>query len=432
MDNVSFIENKHIRVGLTLTWGGAITHVSVPSGPNIINSFDLGRQIQQSYYSGPANYQRAGKQKSKDWAAFPWNPIQTGDAFRNGSEVVEHRNLKNGLYVKTIPKLWPMDNDAGECIMETWITLLPNSASFSYRARLTNARTDKTQYRAANQEVPAIYVNAPWHRLITYIGDKPFTGADLSEIRNDHKEPWPWVRYLPTEAWAALVNANGIGIGVCTKHPMEFHGGFHGKRGIGDEKARPTGYMSPITTEILDHNIVYEYTCTFVVGSLDTIRATAKRMASGMLPSWNFKSSRQGWHYESGTDTGWPLKDKYLTIKVGNPVIPVRLIGPNTFWHAEEAGAIKLRISSMQEGKVTVYWKGVPPASASTKPSAWEEWRKTWFQKSDSVDATFNPGTQAWITLNLRNISSYKGGLTGLALDLPDGVTLHDVALVRE
>jgi hypothetical protein len=90
-DEMAFVENEHIRVGVNLKWGGAVTHVSEPGGPNLINSHDLGRQIQQSYYSGPANYQREGKEKAKHWGNFPWNPIQTGDAFDNGSEVLEHR-----------------------------------------------------------------------------------------------------------------------------------------------------------------------------------------------------------------------------------------------------------------------------------------------------------------------------------------------------
>ena len=47
-DRMAFIENEHIRVGVNLKWGGAVTHVSEPGGPNLINSHDLGRQIQQS------------------------------------------------------------------------------------------------------------------------------------------------------------------------------------------------------------------------------------------------------------------------------------------------------------------------------------------------------------------------------------------------
>ncbi len=86
-----YLENRHIRVGINLKWGGAITHVSKAGGPNLINSYDLGRQIQQSYYSGPPNYQNAVKKKNPNWKTFPWNPIQTGDSYNFGSRVIEHK-----------------------------------------------------------------------------------------------------------------------------------------------------------------------------------------------------------------------------------------------------------------------------------------------------------------------------------------------------
>lgn len=429
---MSFVENRFIRVGIALKWGGAITHVSVPGGPNIINSHDLGRQIQQSYYSGPPNYQREGKKKSPNWAGFPWNPIQTGDAFNNGSEVLEHRVTGGELYVKTVPKLWPMNNDPGECVMETWITLLSGGSKFAYRARLTNARSDKTQYRGMSQEVPAVYVNGPWHRLMAYTGDKPFTGGAVSEVRNDHKESWPWVNYLPTEGWAALVNEDGTGIGVCVPRPMEFHGGFAGQRGHGEEKSGNTGYMSPIATEILDHNIVYEYTCTFVVGSIEDIRAEAKRLSPEGLPSWNFDNARHGWYYGNGSDAGWPLAGRGLAVKANNPAQPVRLVGPFTFWRAEAAGLLRMRLSSTDAGTIKVYWRGVPPSAASTKPSQWGAWRQTWFDNARSAEVKSAAGASKWVTVKLAGLPAYEGGMTGLAIDVPDGVTVHDVCLVDE
>ncbi len=426
----TFVENVHIRVGVNLKWGGAITHVSTPGGPNIINSHDLGRQIQQSYYSGPPNYQREGNQKSPAWASFPWNPIQTGDAFHNGSKVLEHRVVNGELYVKTIPMLWPMNNDPGECVMETWIRLLPDGPKFQYRARLTNQRSDTTQYRAHSQEVPAVYTNGPWHRLMTYLGDRPFSGGDLTEVRNDHREPWPWVNYLPTEGWAALVNDDGSGIGVIVPHPMEFHGGFAGRRGVGGEKDGPTGYMSPITTEILDHNIVYEYACTFVAGNLDSIRAEAKRLASRQLPAWNFEKARQGWHYANGKDDGWPLKGRGLKVHADVAGQPMRVIGPYAFWRAEDAGSVRIRLTADRAGEVRVYWRGMPPRSASTRPSEWSKWRSEWWDEARSVTVKVRPGQRQWITVTLAGRPGYEGGLTGLAIDIPDGASLHDVGLL--
>jgi len=428
--DIQFIENAHIRVGITRKWGGAITHVSVPGGPNIINSHDLGRQIQQSYYSGPPNYQKAGKEKSKDWSAFPWNPIQTGDAYRNGSQVADVRIGTNTLYVKTIPMLWPMNNDPGECTMETWITLSKTSPAFTYKARLTNQRSDKTQYKGGAQEVPAVYVNGPYHHLMMYTGDKPFTGGALRELRNDHKEDWPWVNSLPTEGWAALVNDAGTGIGVIVPSPIEFHGGFSGKRGIGGETDGSTGYMSPIVSEVLDHNVVFDYRADFVVGNVSEIRAAAEKHRPRGLPSWDFSERRSGWIYESGTDAGFPLKGRGLGGTPEPGLETLRLLGPYAFWQGSAAKRVRLQISAKAAGSVRVFWRGLPPADASTKPSLWSAWRGTWFDNERSVSAMFPAGKKRWVDIDLSGNANYKGAICGLGLDIPADVFVHQVRVV--
>ena len=428
--DIQFVENAHIRVGITRKWGGAITHVSVPGGPNIINSHDLGRQIQQSYYSGPPNYRKAGKEKSKAWDTFPWNPIQTGDAYRNGSKVVDVRIGTNTLYVKTIPMLWPMNDDPGECTMETWITLSSSSPAFTYKARLTNQRSDKTQYKGGAQEVPAVYVNGPFHHLMTYTGDKPFTGDTLRELRNDHKEGWPWVNSFPTEGWAALVNDAGSGIGVIVKSPIEFHGGFSGKRGVGGETDGSTGYMSPIASEVLDHNVVFDYRADFVVGNVREIRAAAEKQRPRGLPAWDFSERRSGWIYESGTDAGFPLKGRGLGGTPEPGLETLRLLGPYAFWQAGAAKRVRLQISAKAAGSVRVFWRGLPPVDASTKPSLWSAWRGTWFDNERSVSQVFAAGKKRWVTVELDRNANYTGAICGLGMDIPADVYVHQIRVV--
>jgi hypothetical protein len=428
--DIQLVENAHIRVGITRKWGGAITHVSIPGGPNIINSHDLGRQIQQSYYSGPPNYQKAGKEKSKAWSTFPWNPIQTGDAYRNGSQVVDVRISGNSLYVKTIPMLWPMNNDPGECTMETWITLSKTSPAFTYKARLTNQRSDKTQYKGGAQEVPAVYVNGPYHHLMMYTGDKPFTGDALRELRNDHREDWPWVNSLPTEGWAALVNDAGTGIGVIVPSPIEFHGGFSGKRGIGGETDGSTGYMSPIASEVLDHNVVFDYRADFVVGNVSEIRAAAEKHRPRGLPAWDFSERRSGWIYESGSDAGFPLKGRGLGGTPEPGLETLRILGPYAIWQASAAKRVRLQISAKAAGSVRMFWRGLPPADASTKPSLWSAWRGTWFDNERSVSAMFPAGKKRWVDIDLSGNVNYKGAICGLGLDIPADVFVHQVRVV--
>ncbi len=37
-------------------------------------------------------------------------------------------------------------------------------------ARLLNRRADKTQYPGRQQEMPALYTNGRWYRMLTYAG----------------------------------------------------------------------------------------------------------------------------------------------------------------------------------------------------------------------------------------------------------------------
>src|ERR1035437_7833481 len=53
----SYLDNGVVKVGVDLSKGGSITYLSLSgTSDNIINNADLGRQIQQSYYSGPQPY----------------------------------------------------------------------------------------------------------------------------------------------------------------------------------------------------------------------------------------------------------------------------------------------------------------------------------------------------------------------------------------
>ena len=122
--DMQFIEHELIRVGIDLNVGGAITYVADKSNNiNIINNFDWGRQVQMSFFAGPVPYEEDGKKPSEHWAHIGWNPIQAGDAYHNGSEVVSYENTDEELYVRCIPMQWPLDNVPGECVYESRITL---------------------------------------------------------------------------------------------------------------------------------------------------------------------------------------------------------------------------------------------------------------------------------------------------------------------
>ncbi|MBE0655124.1 MAG: hypothetical protein IH594_15080 [Bacteroidales bacterium] len=49
-----YIENEILKLGIDTSMGGAITYLEMKEhGENMVNNFDLGRQVQISFFGGP-------------------------------------------------------------------------------------------------------------------------------------------------------------------------------------------------------------------------------------------------------------------------------------------------------------------------------------------------------------------------------------------
>jgi hypothetical protein len=351
---MTFLDNGEVRLGMDLALGGAVTFLSSRDHPgNLINSADLGRQIQMSHYSGPWPFEAGGKKPHPHWAGLGWNPIQTGDCYLNPSQVVEHRNDGREVYIRCIPMQWPLENVPGDCLFETWTTL--EGPVIHMRFRCTNQRKDRAFYRPCAQELPAVYTISTLGRLMSYTGDQPFTGAALTHIRNDWRKGWPWTAFTATERWAALVDTNHWGLGVFKDDGGEFHGGIHGDKRSDNPKDGSTAYVAPIHREHFDHNIVYEHRTDFMVGRLEDIRRRFNAMATQTPPAWRFTSHRQHWTLRQATDQGLPFQGEWR-IRCGDP--KPRLEGPTYCWRAEQAPSLELEIAF--EGAATearLFWK---------------------------------------------------------------------------
>ena len=407
---LSFLDNGHLRLGIDLAIGGAITYLSKSgSDVNLINSADWGRQIQMSFYSGPNPFTPHGKRPAKTWEGLGWNPIQSGDSFGNRSRVLDSRNDGRTLYVKSVPMQWPLDDEPGECAFETWITLEGSTARV--RSRIVNRRADTMQYSGRDQELPAIYTNGPWDRLMTYTGDKPFTGDALSQIPSR----FPWSGWQSTENWAALVNDQGWGLGVWEPGVYAFLGGFSGKPGVGGPHDGSTGYIAPLQREILDHDIVYEYQYVLILGSLAEIRRYAYAHASKSAPpDFVFRSDRQHWRYSNASDTGWPIRGE-LQITLGQP--DPQIIGPDGFWTASSAPTLFLQAAFPPgQTQATIFWKRSDTSG---------------FSASKSLALNVLPdGKFHLYRVPLASSPEYKGAITGLRLD-PDKGRPGDILRIR-
>ena len=405
---VEYIDNGTIRLGVSLDLGGAITYIAKSKGgKNIINNHDWGRQIQMSFFAEPVPYTENGQKPKKHWKHIGWNPIQAGDDYGNGSKVVEFQKKDTGLYVKCIPMQWPLNDVPGECTYECWIELKGNTAQV--RARLNNARSDKTRYQGRHQELPAVYTNGEYFRLMTYRGDEPFTGDKVERLPKKRSGGFPWNYWLATENWAALVNDRDWGLGIYKPDTCLFIGGFAGKEGRGGTNDSPTGYIAPLHTEILDHNIVYDYSYTLILGRLPEIRRYAVEQSKDAgLPDWRFVKDRQHWRYHAadrqGVDAGWPIKG-FVQLDLSGAGMTA--ISPPTFWRAKDAPVLHIEAAFKTNQKnAVVAWTKYK--SENHGPSHTAEDRIRFNIKGDGRYRTY--------TINLASNTNYKGAMSYLVL----------------
>jgi len=278
------LDNGKLRIRMdTLDFGGAITYLSLSDQDrNIINTYDRGREIQQSYYAGQ-NLDRIVDGQHPAWSPWPWNPIQVGDAYGNSSVVIDTDITDGVAYTKTIPLLWDMNNEQGECHIEQWTSL--NGYSVHVRNKLTCFRTDSiwTQVIAKHQELPAVYTIGDLSNLYTYIGSSPWQDQPLTKIINNGP---PWAYWTTNENWAATVDASDWGLGVYNASSTLFAGGIH-RNGYGETSDPSTSYMTPIATVSLGKTSVYEYEYDIFVGSLDQIREFVYMKNIGADPATN-------------------------------------------------------------------------------------------------------------------------------------------------
>jgi hypothetical protein len=278
--NLVYLDNGVIRVGIDLSRGGSIAYLSTSRGAtaatNVINAHDMGREVQLSFYSGPAFYNPNGRcNKLFHGREWPWNPIGAGDIKGHHGKILHHSGNRTHLHVVTRPLQWACDNVPCDCVFDQMISLEGNPGNTGVRveAVLRNNRTDHTPYQAQDQELPAVYSNAPYYRLVTFQGghQKVFDTGFSSQTNF-----WTPGRFSADENWAAMMNKDlTFGMGVVNYNTTTFVGGFSGQKGHGGSTDPSTGYVSPVAKASLPWNAQFSFTFHLVLGDLNTIRSYA-------------------------------------------------------------------------------------------------------------------------------------------------------------
>jgi hypothetical protein len=400
LNSMLTLDNGTIKVGVDTLYGGAITYLSQSgSTTNLVNDNDHGRQVQQSYYSGPENFHPPGTIQYPESNPWPWNPVQAGELQGYASAVLATDNANGVIYVKTRPKQWALQNYAADCIMEQWLHL--DGPAVRVHCKLTNQRSDHTQYPAYGQELPAVYGVGTLCRLFSYTGTAPFTGGALTQ----QPSTWPVVLFRATENWSAMVDGSNFGVGIHHPDAITTWGGYHnsGNPCTGKSPDDNTAYLGPLHLEVLDYNIVYEYDFNLIVGSLTDIRNWVYTHHSDHRPDYHFGTSRQHWYANYG-DAGPPAGFLRQYLNGPDPI----LTGPYTAFPASTCSKIYFKAR---------YVMSSPPANASAQ-LFWENNNSGDFAETRSQTVTVIPdGTWRVYSFDVGANAAWSGLISELRFD---------------
>ena len=293
-----YIEQGELKVGADLTMGGTLSYLertswygepvreyldwqnnvcigmvadesevqlSISDSVNLINIYDAGREIQQSYYANvggtkadtpekvaagdgdnaysqenkPDDYGSNGYDRSWCYTAdrngyyWPYNPVQGGDEVCNCSQIIDYEQGDNYIYVKVRAmdwangNAWPNKNHPDyekvkygrttKSYIENWYTIKNNMLFVDNRFIDWNGFTDMDSILPHSMEMPATYISHPLYRLVTYDGNSPWNLDDTNYLINDQCDNWVKNadrRERHPEDWFAWVNDQNFGVGM--------------------------------------------------------------------------------------------------------------------------------------------------------------------------------------------------------------------------
>lgn len=251
-----YFDNGKVRLGVNRSAGAAIGWFSKSgSGGNLLNHYDHGRYVQQSWY---------GDADGSDWNGKPWvwNPVQGGGWKGQPAETLAFRaESPTKGYARTRPTHWATGEAIDDVVFEEWITLEEEVVKIRYRMTYSG----EVKHAPRSQELPAVFLEDRLTTLVIYDGKRPWTGGPLSRSIPG----WPNEKRTPTEKWAAYVDPatdRGVGVYVPAADSMTcYRFGKPGQKGA-------CSYFAPIKTMAIIPGFRFDYEVWLTSGSIDEIR----------------------------------------------------------------------------------------------------------------------------------------------------------------
>lgn len=304
-----FIETENYKLGVDLLWGGALSYLEdlnsdveavkvdgktkvdsnagdrydarvVNSNVNLINRYDPGRLVQQSYYGTTEAPYEPGTYMDNTWN---YNPVQGGNQHGENSKIVDIKCSDTEIYVKCRPLDWAKTKEyITPSYMEAWYTIEGNNVHVKCRF------TDFSGYPETprTQELPAFYCIEPLNTFVYYDGDKPFSEENRL-ITNNKLGFWPdegYPNFKSVEQWSAYRGEfdDSFGIGIYMPTHDTFLTGVYGRGETTEKdpsKAGPTSYIAVVKDYVFESFKPKEYEYYLSTGTTDEIRNNFKAIS---------------------------------------------------------------------------------------------------------------------------------------------------------
>ena len=209
------------------------------SSVNLINIYDAGRQVQQSYYAnvggtmaatnGENGYTRGycftGATEGYYW---PYNPVQAGDCADNPGQVIDYEITEDYIYVKARAMDWgkgyksswagkyPANHNTvhggvtTKSYMENWYRIEDNIVIVDNTFIDWNGFTEMETVPVHTNELPATFFSSSLSKFVYHDGKRL---QSITNISSQNTDDHPTI-YSHPEDWYAWVNDDDFGVGV--------------------------------------------------------------------------------------------------------------------------------------------------------------------------------------------------------------------------
>jgi len=261
VDEWDYLDNGILRIGVDRSRGACIGFFGESETQrNLLNHYDEGRFIQQSYY---------GKEDGSDWDGKPWvyNPIQGGSWQGVPAKVSAFKKTYTKLFARIVPRHWANGELCPEMTMEETIILDGELAKISFYMKYEG----EDQGKPRHQEMPAVFIDGALENFF-YTKDGVLTNQEPRILAENNKagadglglgsSSSEWVAYLDEDKW---------GVGIYTPGTSE----FTVYRALGDgntgEQGSACSYVAPLRTFALKKGMELRYEVYLTIGTLKEI-----------------------------------------------------------------------------------------------------------------------------------------------------------------